>query len=269
MLLPITAARAAASVMPSKPKPKYSVSPVRTTAPSSKPTDIVRSQSFALPGLPSGGPATIQSPSPVSNDSTPGSWRARRRPRRRPAPGSAQSLAYEIESSASGLRTPTGRSPTPPSRPTGPSARSMRRRCPGSSPSSRRPGTAPATGAARTSLLGSSHRCWCRCGRCADVRQRRPVVRADGVGFHEHEVPVGFCVVGETEPQRRGVLRRDAGEVDRPHQPLEADVAPVRVHVPVTVDRLERPRDARRPRRWRRRWRTAGTPLRAGGCSSG
>ena len=34
--------------MPSKPKPKYSVSPVDTTAPSSKPTDSVRVQSFGI-----------------------------------------------------------------------------------------------------------------------------------------------------------------------------------------------------------------------------
>jgi hypothetical protein len=63
-----------------------------TMAPSSKPTDSVRSQSSGLAAEPGGGPGMAQPPSPVSNDSTvsPGSWTESTNA---PSPWIAQSLA--------------------------------------------------------------------------------------------------------------------------------------------------------------------------------
>ena len=71
MARPITRSRVAASVMPSNPKPMYSVSPVAMTAPSGKPAGVVRVKSFAFAALPAGWPGIDQPSRLVSNEVEP------------------------------------------------------------------------------------------------------------------------------------------------------------------------------------------------------
>src|ERR671923_2645453 len=98
----MTSFRTAASVMPSKPNPNQSVSGVETTAASSKPTEPVCSQSFALASVPVGGPGTVQpsigSPS-SSKDVVPSPVETSTWSTKAPRPCTAQSLVYEMETS--------------------------------------------------------------------------------------------------------------------------------------------------------------------------
>ena len=70
-----------------------------TTAPSSYPTSVVRVQSLALIWLPGAGPATVQSPRSLSNDSVEPSVDTVMSSTNDPMPCTPQSLTYEIDTS--------------------------------------------------------------------------------------------------------------------------------------------------------------------------
>ena len=97
---PIHAARVAASVMPSNPKPAASEPGVATTAASGNPAADVMMKLFGFGALPGGGPVTVQPPvSPASNDVVPWPVDTSMSSTNTPRPWVDQSLTYPMDTS--------------------------------------------------------------------------------------------------------------------------------------------------------------------------